>query len=474
MSRKPRVAVIGAGFGGLGAAVALQAEGADVVVLERGDDIGGVWRDNVYPGAACDVPSHLYSFSFAPDHRWSRRFAPQRDILDHLRRVVDDHDLRAVLRLRTEVTEARFDDQRALWRLTTAAGDVVEAEVLVPACGQLTAPARPHVPGIDAFRGPVLHTARWNPDVDLRGRRVAVIGTGASAVQIVPAIADDVAHLTVFQRSAEHVVPKPDRRYSALHRALFRFVPAWPRLARRVLMATFERAGALPVAPAGTPVQLAFRALLRARVPEADLRRRLQPAHPVGVRRALVSSDFHRTLRRSHVDLVTTPIDELTSDGVRTADGALHAADVVVLATGFEAARFLAPMKVFGRDGHELSEEWRDGAHAHLGITVPGFPNLFLVHGPNTALRSGSVVHMIECQAGYVRQAVRRIAAGTRTLEVRRAVADAFDVEVQDRLGGRSLSPGVGPRRSVNDWPGTMREYERRTAHLDDADYTAG
>jgi cation diffusion facilitator CzcD-associated flavoprotein CzcO len=453
--------VIGAGFGGLGAAVALRAEGADVVVLERGDEVGGVWRENTYPGAACDVPSHLYSFSFAPDHRWSRRFAPQRDILDHLRRVADDHGLRAHLRLGTEVTEARFDDGR--WRLTTAAGDVVEADVLVAACGQLTAPTRPDVPGIDAFRGPVLHSARWDHTVDLRGRRVAVVGTGASAVQIVPAIAGDVAHLTVFQRSAEHLVPKPDRRYSTLHRALFRYVPAWPRLARRLLMATFERAAAVPVGPAGGSVQLAFHALLRARVPEADLRRRLRPTHPVGVRRALVSSDYHRTLRRPHVDLVTEPIAELATDGVRTADGTLHPADVVVLATGFETTRFVAPMKVFGRDGRELSEQWRDGARAHLGITVPGFPNLFLMHGPNTALRTGSVVHMIECQAGYLRQAVRRIAAGARTLEIRRDVADAFDAEMQERLG-------AGPRR-VNDWPGTMREYERRTAHLDDADY---
>lgn len=462
MFTKPRVAVIGAGFGGLGVAVALRAEGADVVVLERGDDVGGVWRENTYPGAACDVPSHLYSFSFAPDHRWGRRFAPQRDILDHLRRVADDHGLREHIRLRTEVTEARFDDGR--WRLTTAAGDVVEADVLVAACGQLTAPTRPSVPGIDAFRGPVLHSARWDHGVDLRGRRVAVVGTGASAVQIVPAIAGDVAHLTVFQRSAEHLVPKPDRRYSALHRALFRYVPAWPRLVRRLLMATFERAAAVPVGPAGRPVQLALRALLRARVPEADLRRRLRPAHAVGVRRALVSSDYHRTLRRPHVDLVTEPIAEVVPDGVRTADGTLHPADVLVLATGFETARFLAPMKVFGRDGRELSEQWRDGARAHLGITVPGFPNLFLVHGPNTALRSGSVVHMIECQAGYLRQAVRRIATGARTLEVRRDVADAFDAEMQERLG-------AGPRRSVNDWPGSMREYERRTAHLDDADY---
>lgn len=462
----PRVAVIGAGFGGVAAAVAVRDDVAELVVLERGADVGGVWRDNVYPGAACDVPSHLYSFSFAPEHRWSRRFAPQPDIQRYLRRVVDDHGLRRHLRLHTEVTEARWDDDDAVWRLTTTAGDDVEAEVLVAACGQLRHPARPAVAGLESFRGPVLHSARWNHDVDLRGRRVAVVGTGASGVQIVPAIADDVAHVTVFQRSADHVVPKPDRRYSAVHRALFRHVPAWGRWVRRALMATFERAGAVPVGPAPSPVQLTFRALRRVLVPDAGLRARLSPAHPVGVRRALVSSDYYRTLRRPHVALVAAPIAEFTHDGIRTADGVEHAVDVVVLATGFRTGEFLAPMKVFGRDGRELSDEWSDGARAHLGIAVPGFPNLFLMHGPNTALRVGSVVHMIECQAGYLRQAVSRLASGTRTLEVRPEVAASFDREMQERLG-------AGAERSVTDWPGTMGEYARRTARFDDAEYLA-
>jgi cation diffusion facilitator CzcD-associated flavoprotein CzcO len=467
MSSRPRVAVIGAGFGGVAAAVAVQDDAAELVVLERGDDVGGVWRENTYPGAACDVPSHLYSFSFAPEHRWSRRFAPQPDIQRYLRRVVDEHGLRRHLRLGTEVTEARWDDDAAIWRLTTVEGDAVEVEILVAACGQLQRPARPAVPGLDFFAGPVLHSARWDHDVDLRGRRVAVVGTGASAVQIVPAIADDVAHLTVFQRSADHVVPKPDRRYSTVHHALFRHLPGWGRLVRRALMATFERAGAVPVGPAPAPVQLAFRALRRLLVPEAGLRARLRPAHPVGVRRALVSSDYYRTLRHPRVDLVTAPVAEFTPAGIRTADGIEHPVDVVVLATGFVPGEFLAPMKVFGRDGRELSDEWRDGARAHLGITVPGFPNLFLVHGPNTALRVGSVIHMIECQAGYVRQAIGRIATGTRTLSVRPEVADAFDREMQERLG-------AGERRSVTDWPGTMGEYERRTARFDDAEYLAG
>jgi cation diffusion facilitator CzcD-associated flavoprotein CzcO len=338
----------------------------------------------------------------------------------------------------------------------------VEAEVLVAACGQLTRPVRPDVPGLASFRGPVLHSARWDPDVDLRGRRVAVVGTGASAVQIVPAVAADVAHLSVFQRSAAHLVPKPDRRYSALHRVLFRRVPGWRRAARTLLMAVFEHAGTTPAGPLPGVVRRAWDLLLRVQVPDAGLRARLRPAHPLGSRRVLVSSDWYRALRRPNVDLVTAAVTEVTPHGVRTTDGTVHPVDVLVLATGFEPEVFVAPLKVFGRDGRELSDEWRDGAAAHLGIIVPGFPNLFLVHGPHTALRAGSVVHMIECQAGYVRQAVRRIAAGTRTLEVRRDVADAFDAEMRER--------GSAPR---NEWPGTMREYERRTARFADAEYLA-
>lgn len=456
--------MIGAGFGGIAAAVAVEDDG-DPVVLERGSDVGGVWRENGYPGAACDIPSHLYSYSFAPEHRWSRRFAPQPDILRYLRRITDEFGLRPRLRLRTEVTEARYDEDRSVWRLTTATGDTLEAEVLVAACGQLSRPARPDITGLQTFHGPVLHSARWDPDVDLRGRRVGVVGTGASAVQIVPAIADDVAHLTVFQRSAAHLVPKPDRRYSALHHALFRTVPAWRRAARALLIGVFERAGAAPVGPAPAVVRRAWELLLRAQVPDAGLRARLQPAHPLGSRRVLVSSDWYGALRKPHVDLVTSPVAEVTPDGVRTADGAVHAVDAVVLATGFEPGVFVAPLKVFGRDGRELSDEWRDGAGAHLGIAVSGFPNLFLVHGPHTALRVGSVVHMIECQARYVQQAVRRIAAGARTLEVRREVADAFAAEMQERSG-------PGPR-NTHEWPGTMREYERRTARFVDAEYLA-
>ncbi len=333
--------MIGAGFGGIAAAIAVGEDG-DPVVLERSGEIGGVWRENVYPGAACDIPSHLYSFSFAPEHRWSRRFAPQPDILRYLRRVADQFGVRSRLQLHTEVTEARFDDERAVWRLTTTGG-TVEAEVLVAACGQLTRAARSDLPGLASFGGPVLHSAGWDPTVDLRGRRLVVVGTGASAIQIVPAVVHDVAQLTVFQRSAAHLVPKPDRHYSAPHHLLFRWVPWWRRAARALLMATFERAGGAPVNPAPAAVRRAWDGLLRAQVPEAGLRTRLRPTQPLGTRRVLVSSDWYRALRRPHVEVVTEPVAEVTPDGVRAADGTLHGADVIVLATGFEHDVFVSP-----------------------------------------------------------------------------------------------------------------------------------
>ncbi|HXV93227.1 MAG TPA: alpha/beta hydrolase fold domain-containing protein [Pseudonocardia sp.] len=480
-ARRVRVAVVGAGFGGVGMGVACLRDGTDVTVLDRGDDVGGVWRDNTYPGAACDVPSHLYSFSFAPGHEWSRRFAPQPEILRYLRRVAGENGLTGHLRLGTEVTEARWDDGRAVWRLRLAdagtGGDAgtLEADVLVPACGQLSRPDHAVLPGLESFSGPVFHSARWDHGVELAGRRVAVVGTGASAAQFVPAIAGEAASLTVFQRSAPYVVPKPDRRYRARHRALFRRVPAWPRLARRFWFGFFEfgTRGLTTMRAAAAPFALAYRALLRAQVPDPALRARLRPDYPIGCKRILITSDYYRTLARPHVELVTSPIAEVTPAGIRTTDGAEHPADVIVLGTGFAADEFLMPMRVVGAGGRELDEMWRDGAWAHLGIEVPGFPNMFLLYGPNTNLGSGSIVHMLESQIGYVRQAVRAIERdGLGGVAVRPEVAAAFDAEIQRRLAG-SVWTGcrswyrTASGRVTNNWPGLMREYAHRTARFD-------
>lgn len=475
--RNPRVAVVGAGFGGIGLGMALRAAGwtdpAQLTILDRAAGVGGVWRANTYPGAACDVPSHLYSFAGAPGTEWTRRFAPQPDILRYLQRLTRENGLTEHLRLGTEVTEARWDEARSVWRLSLAGGDSLEADVLVPACGQLSRPVRPTIPGLDRFPGPVFHSAEWDHDVDLSGKRVAVIGTGASAIQFVPAIADQVAALTVFQRSAPHVIPKPDRTYGGRRPG--------NRTAARVFWSAFFETGALgltSVRAAGMPFRLASAALRRSQVPDPGLRARVTPDHPIGCKRILISSDYYPTLGRPHVDVITEPIAEITATGVRTADGTEYAADVVILGTGFAATDFLAPMKVFGTGGQELSERWRDGANAHLGIAVPGFPNLFLLYGPNTNLGSGSIVHMLECQIGYVRQAVELLRSGVRTLSVRPEAAERFDAEIQQRLT-RSVWTGcrnwyrTASGRIVNNWPGTMREYGRRTSRFEVSEYEA-
>ncbi|MBW0113985.1 NAD(P)/FAD-dependent oxidoreductase [Pseudonocardia sp. KRD-169] len=472
-----RVAVVGAGFGGIGLGAVLSgSDTAEVTILDKADGVGGVWRANTYPGAACDVPSHLYSFSFAPGREWTRRFAPQPDILRYLERVAAEHRLEP--RLGTEVTEAHWDEGRGAWRLDLSDGDSIEADVLVPACGQLSRPAAPRIPGLETFGGPVFHSAEWDHDVDLTGKRVAVVGTGASAIQFVPAIVERVAALTVFQRSAPWLIPKPDRPYGRLARALQRLVPAG-RLPARGFWALFFETGALGFTrfPLLTPpFRWAHGAMLRRQVPDAALRAKLQPDYPVGCKRVGISSDWFPALARPHVDVVTDAIAAVTPTGVRTADRTEHPADVIVLGTGFATSDFLAPMKVFGPGGAELSDRWREGARAHLGIAVPGFPNLFLLYGPNTNVGSGSIVHMLESQIAYVRQAIAAIAGGAGPLSVRPEVESRFDTEMQDRLG-RSVWTGcqswyrTETGRIVNNWPGLMREYRRRTARFDAEEY---
>ncbi|MBW0088282.1 alpha/beta hydrolase fold domain-containing protein [Pseudonocardia sp. KRD-184] len=471
-----RVAVVGAGFGGIGMGAALRGTGAEVTILDRADGVGGVWRANTYPGAACDVPSHLYSFSFAPGREWTRRFAPQPDILRYLERVAAEHGLAP--RLRTEVTEAHWDDARGAWRLDLSDGETLEADVLVPACGQLSRPAAPRIPGLDAFTGPVFHSAEWDHDVDLTGRRVAVVGTGASAIQFVPAIVDRVASLTVFQRSAPYLIPKPDRAYSTTHHAFFRAVPAWRSAARAFWFGFFETGalGFTAVRSLTVPFRWAFEGLVRSQVRDAALREKLRPDYPVGCKRVLISSDWYPAVAQPHVDVVTAGVAGVTAGSVLAEDGTEHPADVIVLGTGFATTDFLTPMKVFGPGGAELSDRWRAGARAHLGITVPGFPNLFLLYGPNTNVGSGSIVHMLESQIAYVRQAVAAVAGGAGPLSVRPDVESRFDTEVQDRLG-RSVWTGcqswyrTASGRIVNNWPGLMREYRRRTAQFDVTEY---
>lgn len=464
--------VIGAGFGGLGVALSLRRAGFDrFTVLERADDVGGVWRDNTYPGAACDVPSSLYSYSFAPSTTWPRRYAAQPDILGYLRATaaeVSDH-----IRFGAEAVAATFDETRNRWRVDLADGGTVEADVLVCAVGQLTTPAIPALPGLDSFAGEVFHSAGWRHDVDLHGKRVAVVGTGASAAQFVPEIAPVTGHLTVFQRSAPHVLPKPDARLTG------RSHPTRSRAARGgVWLAGEALTGLINAGRVSRALVSAVASAHRWRqVRDPALRAALRPATQPGCKRVLFSNDWYPALARQDVAVVAEPITEVTEHGLRTADGREHPADVLIWGTGFTVAGFGFPVRITGRDGEDLAATWAGRPRAHLGLSVPGFPNLFLIYGPNTNLGGNSVITMIEAQCRYVVNAVRHLATtGAPALEVRREVAAAFDREMTSRLAQGVWSTCASWYRTADgsittNWPGGTWEYLRRTARLRPADF---
>ncbi|MBL7257711.1 flavin-containing monooxygenase [Paractinoplanes lichenicola] len=472
---KPRVVVIGAGFGGIAAAAALLEAGFDdVTLLERAASIGGVWRDNTYPGCACDVPAPLYSYSFAPNPGWSRRFPAHDEILAYLRRTADSLGITRRVVLGAEVTSAIWTGSR--WLIETAGGTPYEADVLVPACGQLGNAVPPAIPG--TFAGPVVHTSQWRDDLPVDGARIGVIGTGASAIQLVPALAGRAAHITVFQRTAPWTLPRPDRRYGAGRRYAYGKLPRLLLLPRAGVWAMTVVTGRAITGGrvAGALIRTVSRAQRRLQVHDKALRAQVTPEDPLGCKRVLFTNAWLPALGRPDVTLVTEKILETTPSGVRTADGTVHECDLLVHATGFAATDFLAGIRVTGRDGRALTDEWAAGAYAHLGMTVPGFPNLFLIYGPNTNTGNTSVLYFIEHQAAYLVQAVRRLAAGSKPLAVRRAVAAAYDQEIQARLA-RSVWTSCrswyrnAAGRVVTNWPGMAAEYRKRVARLRPSDF---
>lgn len=476
MTRHLRIAIIGAGFGGLGMAVSLRRAGcSDVTIFEKGDDVGGVWRENTYPGAACDVPSHLYSFSFHRKADWTRRFAPQQEILDYLRDVADTYDLRRRIRFRTEVTAASYDDRAATWTLQLADGTTHTADVLVTACGQLSRPAYPDIPGQASFAGELFHSAEWDHGYDLTGRRVAVVGTGASAIQFVPEIAKRVAHLSLFQRQPAYVIRKPDYPYSARAERLFARVPAVQRVSRwRTYWGHEPRILAfVHLQPLMRLMRLRFTRHLHAAVTDPRLRDALTPRYPMGCKRILISNDYYPALVRENVDVVTDRIAEINRAGVRTVDGRQHDVDAIILGTGFTATEFLAPMRITGRDGRDLAEVWGDGAEAYLGVTVHGFPNLFLLYGPNTNLGHNSIIFMLEAQIRFAQQLVDRLRAGAASVEVTAAAQRVFNDELQRRSrrtvwerGCTSWYKTASGRNTVN-WPSSTLSFWWRTRAVD-------
>jgi cation diffusion facilitator CzcD-associated flavoprotein CzcO len=472
--------VVGGGFGGVGAAVMLRRAGYDdVTVFERGERVGGVWHYNTYPGAACDVASHLYEFSFAPNPRWSRRYAPQAEIQAYLEDVARGHGVLARVRTNTEVTSARWDGEPAKWGLQTSRGPH-EADVLIAACGQLSVPSVPALPGLDAFAGPAFHTARWRHDVELAERRVAVVGTGCSAIQVVPAIQPIVAHVDVYQRSPGWTIPKGDFAYSPRAQRVFERLPALQRLDRAAIFAFMELGAAAMTRHRWLlrPFRKICERQISKAIDDPELRRKVMPRDEVGCKRLMLTDDWYPTLTKPNVSLVDDPIAEVTPTGIRTADGVERAADVLVLATGFKTHGFVAPMEVVGASGRTLAEAWGGAPRAYFGLSVPDFPNMFLLYGPNTNGGTGSVIYTIEAGMTHVLAALRELdRTGARRIEVNRGAADAFDRDLRDALKGTVWHSGCtnwyvdADGNDPNQWPWLWSAYRRRTARVEPGAY---
>jgi cation diffusion facilitator CzcD-associated flavoprotein CzcO len=478
--RSLSVAVVGGGFGGVGAAVMLRRAGYDdVTVFERGERVGGVWHHNTYPGAACDIPSHLYEFSFDPNPHWSRRYAPQAEIQAYLEDVARRHGVLERVRTNTEATHAHWDAQHNKWFLQTGAGQH-EADILITACGQLSVPTVPAIPGLESFEGPAFHTAQWRHDVSLAGKRVAVVGTGCSAIQVVPAIQPVVEQVDVYQRSPGWTIPKMDFAYKERTKKLFERFPVLQRLDRTVIFAVQElgAAGMTRHRWLLAPFRALGRRQINSAIKDPELLRKVTPSDELGCKRLMLTDDWYPTLTKPNVELVTDRMVEVTPGGIRADDGTERRADVLVLATGFKTHGFVAPMEIVGEGGRTLTEEWADVPRAYLGLSVPSFPNMFLLYGPNTNGGSGSVIYVIESGMGHVIAALGELErANARRIEVRRERAEAFDRELRAALAGSVWHDGCTNwyvdenGNDPNQWPWLWTNYRRRTSRIEQGTY---
>lgn len=471
------IAIIGAGFGGIGLAVQLKRAGFDnFTIFERATDVGGVWRDNTYPGAACDVPSRMYSFSFEQEFPWSERFGQQPEILTYLKHCAEKFGILPQIRFDTEIRDAAFDAETNKWRISTAGGEDVMADLLVSAVGLFNQPFIPDLPGRKNFGGPQFHSSCWDHDCSLDGKTVAVIGTGASAIQFVPEIAPRVGRLLVFQRSPQYVLPRDVRPVSQGRTVLDSMGRRLDRLCIYVEQEKRTRRRGSPRMTAQG--QAAFLARLESEIPDPELRWKLTPSYPLGCKRVLQSNDWYPALLRDNVEVIDRPVTQIDATGVSTGDGGHFDTDVIIYGTGFTPTKYLTPLTITGMDGTDLNQAWREGAEAYLGMTVAGFPNFFMMYGPNTNI-AGSIIYMLESQARYIVSAARLL-RGQRIgrLALRKPVQDAFNRQVQDRLGATVLVADTchsyfqDPSGKVTtQWPGFMYQYRRLTRRIRRSDF---
>src|SRR4051794_10714436 len=436
-SEHHRVVIIGAGFGGIGASIKLAAEGIDHVILEKLDDVGGTWLSNQYPGCRCDVPSHLYSFSFAPNPDWSDSYSLQPEIWRYLRKVADDHQVVERVRFGCKVDAARWDDAAKVWQIETSDGPM-SADVLIAAHGFLSEPSVPHFEGIETFTGQVMHSAQWDPSYDVTGKRVGVVGTGASAVQIVPEVARQAEHLTVFQRTAAWILPHRGRPVRDWERRLYRAVPATQRAVRGVHYWSSEFVAVPALMKPGRGKLLKKMALkhLEDQVPDRELRAKLTPAFTPGCKRLTPSNEYLPAIAAPTTDLVTARIERVVPEGIVTADGVTHELDVIILATGFRVTDNTFPELIVGRDGRTMRETWdAGGMGGYNGTTFAGFPNLFMLAGPNTGIGHTSLVYMIEAQLPYILDALKLMRdRDVATVDVRPDVQAEYNEMLQRKL----------------------------------------
>ena len=474
------IAILGAGLGGLGMASRLRAAGrTDFVIFEQADRPGGTWRDNTYPGAGCDVQSHLYCYSFAPKRDWSHVYGLQPEILRYIEDFAEANGLVPHIRFNHEMAEASWDGKRARWHLRMRDGETFTSRAFIAAWGQLNRPVTPSLKGHDTFAGESFHSARWRHDVDLAGRRVGVIGTGASAAQLVPEVAEIASHVSLFQRTPNWIVPRMDRRYSEEELAAFRNDDSAFLESRNGFYLEREHRFARHWLGSDKADETREIALdhLRAQIPDPDLRATLTPDYPVGCKRILISDDFYPALLRDNVTLVTSAIERLTATGIETVGGQAHACDAIVYATGFDTHSFQGPVDIFGRDGCVLRDVWREAPEAYLGITVAGFPNFFMLYGPNTNLSHNTILEMLEAQMCYILQALERLDE-SQALDVRANVLRRFNDRLQADFKGTSWTGGctswyIRDGRVINNWVGSVEAYKARTARLDPEDFEA-